>query len=90
MTWAPTPGLSATSPRICPVRQFSVAGDYLPKLSEERVDGNQPARDILPEDRALFIEEKIEAACRTASAPGSVTADDRSIGVTDEWVGGVD
>ena len=84
------PVLPATSPRICPVRQFSVAADYLPKLSEERDDRDQPSRDVLPEDRVVFIDKKIEAAGRTPSAPGSVAPDDLSIGVADERVGRVD
>ena len=71
-------------------RQGFFQSSYLPKLSEERVDRDQPSRDVLPEDRAVFIDKKIEAARRTPSAPGSVTPDDLSIGVADERVGRVD
>ena len=71
-------------------RQGFFQSSYLPKLSEERIERDQPSRDVLPEDRAVFIDKKIEAARRTPSAPGSVTPDDLSIGVTDERVGRVD
>jgi hypothetical protein len=69
--------------------ELSVA-DRVPKLGEEGLDGNQPAGDVLPEDRAVFVDEKIEAARRPAPAERPVTADDDAIRVADEWVGCVD
>lgn len=64
--------------------------DDLPKLREQGLHRYQPARHVLPDDRPVFVEQKVIAAGDAAASERSEAADDRAVGIADEGVGSAD